>query len=219
MLSPILFDFLLDLKENNNREWFDANRQRYENAKNELLGFIENLLPEVAAFEPSIYGIDPKKTLFRIYRDTRFSKDKTPYKTNMGVHITPGGKQSPLAGYYLHLEPGSCFLGGGSYMPMPEILQKIRTYTAQYGADLEEIVQQPAFKEVFGALQGEKLKSIPKGFDKEHPYGEFLKMKSMYVGKEFSQEKCHQYDFLSYVKEGFQTMQPLNLFLNRAIQA
>ena len=121
-MNPIILDFLSKLKENNNREWFQANKKFYEEAKSEVEAFVDDLIPRMAAFEPSLKYVTAKECMFRIFRDVRFSKDKVPYKTNMGAWITKGGRKSPGPGYYLHIQPGESMLAGGVYMPEPDKL-------------------------------------------------------------------------------------------------
>ena len=115
--------FLQDLKENNNREWFQDNNQRYQLAKDEFETFIADLLPRMADLDTELSGLEPKQCIFRIYRDVRFSKNKSPYKTNMGAAITRGGRKSHFATYYFHVEPGSAFAGGGIWQPASPILK------------------------------------------------------------------------------------------------
>lgn len=125
MITTVL-PFLDDLRKNNNREWFQKNRSRYEQAKKEFESFLGLVIPAIAEYEPAMKFIEPKDCLFRIFRDVRFSKDKLPYKTNMGAWITPSGRKSSGPGFYIHLQPGESFLSGGIHMPDPEKLKKIR---------------------------------------------------------------------------------------------
>ena len=121
-----ILQFLADLKENNHREWFDANRQRYQKVKVQFEKFVTGLTGELALIDTSIGLLDAKNCVFRIFRDVRFSKDKQPYKTNFGAFIANGGRKSPRAGYYIHIEPGESMAGGGIYMPEAEVLKKVR---------------------------------------------------------------------------------------------
>ena len=125
-MDTSIFRFLTDLRDNNNREWFQANKERYLKAKEVFESFIDNLIPEIRKFDSSIDLITSGDCMFRIYKDIRFSKDKTPYKTNIVAYIARGGKSSPYAGYYVHAEPGQSMLAGGIYMPQPEALKRLR---------------------------------------------------------------------------------------------
>ena len=124
MLQSSTVRFLKDLSKNNNKPWFDANRKQYENAKTDFAGFIQTIIDKHGKKDESIAHLKAKDCMFRINRDVRFSKDKSPYKTNMGAYINRGGKKSVFAGYYFHCEPGQCFVGGGLWMPMPPELNK-----------------------------------------------------------------------------------------------
>lgn len=126
MLQPATLNFLKSLKKNNSKEWFDKNRKAYETAKGDFAGFVQEVINQFSKKEPAVSGMLAKNCMFRINRDVRFSKDKSPYKTNMGAYINPGGKKSILGGYYFHCEPGQAFMGGGLWMPMPPELSKIR---------------------------------------------------------------------------------------------
>ena len=127
MIDKALFNFLKDLKENNHRDWFHANKKIYDGVKKNVLEMLERILPELEKLDPDMTGLEPKKCIFRINRDIRFSKDKSPYKTNFGSFMVKGGKSSGNAGYYIHFEPGNCFIAGGIYMPPGPQLKKVRT--------------------------------------------------------------------------------------------
>jgi uncharacterized protein (TIGR02453 family) len=144
-----VLEFLKDLAENNNKPWFDENRDKYLIAKKEIESFTIKLIQEFGDTEPSIANLEAKECLFRINRDVRFSKDKSPYKTNFGISLNPGGKKSDLAGYYIHIEPGKSFVGGGLWMPMPEQLGKIRQEIDYNLEQFEELIKAQTFKKVF----------------------------------------------------------------------
>ena len=173
-------DFLKKIKNNNQRDWFEVNKDKYLSAKEEFEIEVEKIIKGVAKFDKSINpDLKGKDCTFRIYKDVRFSKDKSPYKTNMGASISPGGKKSLIAGYYLHVEPGSAFLAGGAWMPEPETLQAIRQEIDYNPTPLLKILKSAAFKKYFKGLDEEgKLKTAPKGFEKDHPQLELLKNKS-----------------------------------------
>ena len=158
--------FLANLKKNNNKPWFDKNKPQYEEIKNQLTDVASEVIKEVNKFDPSLGDVDPKKSVFRIYRDIRFSPDKTPYKTNIGFWMAKGGMKLPSAGYYVHLQPGNSFLGGGIWMPEPEQLNKIRQEIDYNFSNFKKIVEAPSFKKLFGKLDSEmKLSRPPKNYD------------------------------------------------------
>lgn len=210
--------FLANLAENNHKAWFDENRKAYEAAKKDVTAIVGEVIKGVAAFDPAIGTIEAKKAVFRIFKDVRFSKDKTPYKTNMGAWMAPGGKGSVFAGYYLHLQPGDkSFVAGGSYMPPSNILKSIREAIDYDAEGLEKILQTPDFVNAFGALEGEKLKTTPKGFDKEHPAIELLRHKSYIVSHNYTDAQVLESGFLQDVIEKMRIVAPLNTYLNKAI--
>jgi len=183
-IQPKTFAFLKSLKKNNNRDWFNDHKSEYENAKDNVLGFIQELVVAFSTFDSSLRGLEAKDCLFRIYRDTRFSKDKTPYKTNLGASINAGGKKSMGPGYYVHLEPGGSFIAGGIWMPPADEVKKIRQEIDYNGKDLKKILTKPSFKKAFGGLSREHaLKTAPKGYPKDHPDIELLKLNSFIVWK------------------------------------
>lgn len=163
MLSNDTLKFLKDLSKNNNKDWFEKNRTRYENAQTEIKAFIAGWIAAYGKKDESIAHLDPKKCIFRIHRDVRFSANKSPYKTNLGAYLTKGGKNTNLAGFYLHIEPDNCFFGAGNYMPMPDQLAKIRQEIDYNFGDFKKIVTSKKFKDHFGELSIEnKLKRAPK---------------------------------------------------------
>ncbi|HWA06652.1 MAG TPA: DUF2461 domain-containing protein, partial [Ignavibacteria bacterium] len=179
MLHKSTIDFLKKLKKNNNRDWFNANKKLYEDARYDFEVFVFELIQKIAEFDETVSGLEPKDCMFRIYKDVRFSKDKTPYKTNFGAAINKGGRKLSIAGYYIHISPTEYFLGSGLYMPSPEKLLAVRNNISAKSAKFKSIVEGKEFKKNFGKLwNGDTLKTVPKGFDKEHPMGEYLKLKS-----------------------------------------
>src|SRR5262249_35275251 len=159
--------------------WFDKNKPTYEDIKNEITMVAAEVIKEVSKFDPSIAGFDPKKSVFRIYRDVRFSKDKSPYKTNIGFYMSKGGIKAPSAGYYVHIQPGESFLGGGIWMPDAVTLNKIRQEIDYNFKDFKKITESSSFKKTFGKVDSEeKLSRPPKGYDENNPAIEYLKLKS-----------------------------------------
>ncbi len=209
--------FLKKLKTNNNKEWFDKNRPDYETVREELIAVVADVVKKLSKTDPSIESTDARKAIFRINRDIRFSKIKVPYKTNMGASISEGGKKSPKAGYYLHIEPGNCFLAGGIWMPESENLKKIRQEVDYNGKELEKIIRAKEFKTLFGDLSDEdKLIRVPKEFDPEHKYAEYLKLKSFIVAHSFPDKLVSNPKLADYCAKVFKGMYPLNKFLNIA---
>ncbi|WP_262148622.1 DUF2461 domain-containing protein [Chryseobacterium foetidum] len=210
--------FLQNLLQNNNREWFTENKQQYTDSQENMISFIENLITEMGVFDEDILKTDAKKTLFRIYRDVRFSKDKSPYKTNMGASLGMG-KGSQKAGYYLHVEPGKSFLASGIYMPDSAALKTIRKEISLYSEDFLKVVNQKDFKKLFKELdQDDKLKKIPQGFEKKDPMAEYLRLKNFIVVYHLKDEDLTKKEAAKKFAEIFAVAKPLNDFLNRAIE-
>lgn len=210
--------FLKKLKNNNNKEWFDKNKDQFLEAKAEFEEFVQKLIQALAKFDKEIDpNLAAKDCVFRIYKDVRFSKDKTPYKTNFGASINPGGKKSLKAGYYFHIQPGNVFIAGGNYMPQPDQLNAIRQEIDYNGDKLERILKSKAYQSYFNGLDEEdKLKTVPKGYDKEHKYIELLKLKSFIAFAEIDEKKVQAKDFFTYAVNGYKAMLPLNQFLREA---
>lgn len=213
--------FLKKLKSNNNRDWFEKNKNHYLLAKEEFEGFIDELIKGLRKLDPEISPeLKAKDCVFRIYKDVRFSKDKSPYKTNMGASINPGGKKSLVAGYYFHLEPGGSFLAGGVYMPEPAMLQAIRQEIDYNPEPLNKILKSAAFKKYFKGLdEDDKLKTMPKGFEKEHPQAELLKNKHFVMSHFFSDKDVLDKKLVQETLAGFKAMLPLLLYLRAATKA
>ncbi|MCE3075728.1 DUF2461 domain-containing protein [Chryseobacterium gwangjuense] len=213
-ISSKTLNFLQKLEQNNNREWFTENKVLYTESQQNLISFIEGLLHEMSDFDPELAKIDAKKSLFRIYRDTRFSKDKSPYKTNFGASLGMG-KGSQKGGYYFHIEPGKSFIAGGIYMPDSAVLKELRKEISLYGNEFLNILNNKDFKKHFPELdQDDKLKKIPQGFEKEDPMGEFLKLKNFIVVYSLKDEEILDKDAVKKLAKIFRLMKPLNDFLN-----
>ena len=206
--------FLKKLSQNNNKEWFTENKQLYSDAQTDVIEFIENLISEISKSDEEITKTDAKKSLFRIYRDTRFSKDKIPYKTNFGASLGMG-KGSQKAGYYLHIEPGKSFLAGGLYMPEPATLKEIRKEISMNGKEFSKILEAKEFRNNFRGLSVEnKLQRVPAGFEKDDPMAEFLKLKGFVVIHPISDEALLNKDAAKNFSKVYKSIQPLNNFLN-----
>ncbi len=213
-LSPKTFDFLKKLTKNNNREWFNENKNLYLESQQNVISFLEDLINEMADFDEDLRKIDAKKSLFRIYRDTRFSKDKIPYKTNFGASLGMG-KGSQKGGYYLHLEPGKSFIAGGIYMPESSVLKELRKEISLYGDDFIEILNNKEFKKHFPELdQADKLKKVPQGFEKEDTMAEYLKLKNFIVVYNLKDEEVLNESSIKNLTKLFKLMKPFNDFLN-----
>ncbi|MCU0443792.1 MAG: DUF2461 domain-containing protein [Microscillaceae bacterium] len=215
-----IFDFLTQLKDNNQKAWLDNNRKLYETAKKDFEQIIKHLIQEIGFFDAQIAGLEAKACIFRLNRDIRFSKDKSPYKLNFGAFMQKGGKKTPLGGYYIHIQPGGeSFLGGGIYMPEPTVLAKIRQEIDYNSAEFHQIIDSSSFKDFFGELWGEKVKTVPKGYDKDHPDIEILKLKSFTAFHQLSDAQVKAPDFFNHTLETFKIMKPLNDFLNRVFDS
>jgi uncharacterized protein (TIGR02453 family) len=215
-MDTILFDFLRDLKTNNNREWFQANKDRYHKAREVFESFINELIPLIRTIDPLVDMVTAKDCVFRIYRDVRFSADKAPYKFNMGAYIARGGKSSELAGYYVHFEPGECFLAGGLYMPPAETLKKIREEIYYQAEDFKKIIYSKEFTGCFGLLDDTgKMKNPPKGFSKDFPDINLLKFRSYAAMHPVSDQTAMSENYLNYALNVFRTLYPLNAYFNR----
>ncbi|MDR6920597.1 DUF2461 domain-containing protein [Chryseobacterium sp. 2987] len=213
-ISPQTFDFLNKLTKNNNREWFNENKNLYTESQGNVVDFLDELIKEMSGFDEELGKIDAKKSLFRIYRDTRFSKDKAPYKTNFGASLGMG-KGSQKGGYYLHLEPGKSFLAGGIYMPESSVLKEVRKEISLYGEDFLKILHNKEFKKHFPELdQDDKLKKVPQGFEKEDPMAEYLKLKNFIVVYSLKDEDVLNKSAVKNLAKIFKVMKPFNDFLN-----
>jgi uncharacterized protein (TIGR02453 family) len=220
MIQFSTIKFLKELKGNNNKPWFDANRGKYEHAKKDFEQFIQSLIDQHAKKDSSIKELKAKDCMFRINRDIRFSKDKSPYKTNFGASINRGGKKSVLAGYYFHLEPAESFVGGGIWMPMPLELRKARQEIDYNLEAFKKIVGSKKFKSVYGKLSsGEdiSLSKVPQGFEKDNPAADFLKLKSFLAMKKLGDRDITAKDLDKEALAAFDALQPFIEFFNRAL--
>lgn len=213
-LSPNVISFLKDLRANNSREWFQENKKRYQQAKKDFEAFITEVLGVLGEHE-NLTGLRPKDVVFRIFRDIRFSPDKTPYKVNMSASISKGGRKSSYHPFYIHLEPeGRSFIGGGSWAPSSEQLAKMRQEIDYNADELKGIVETPAFKKAFGALGGEKLKTSPRDYPADHPEIELLRHKQFVVSTEIPANLLQRDALLDFILEHYLLMQPFLKFLD-----
>jgi len=213
------FDFLEQLKENNNREWFQKNKAWYEEAKQNVEEFTSELLDVIKKTDNTIpESITAKKSVLRIYRDIRFSKDKTPYKTNFGISISAGGKATGSPGYYFHIEPGKCFIAGGYWAPEASDLKAMRQEIDYNTTDFLKIIESKEFKDYFGGLEREDtLKFAPKGYDPDHPYIELLKLKSFVCVHGVANRSITNNKGTDEITKGIQLISPFNQFLQNAL--
>lgn len=216
-MRPYL-EFLSALAENNHKDWMDANKKWYTETKARFLEDVTVLLKELTELEPELSAFKPKDCVFRQNRDVRFSANKDPYKTNFGAYFSPGGKKSPGPGYYLQIQPGNSFLAGGIWMPEAETLKKIRKEIDYSGTELKQIENDPEFKKLFSGIEGEKLKTSPRDYEANHPYIDYLKLKSFTVSHPISDKAVESGAFLNFAMDGFRRMKPFNDFLRQAIE-
>ncbi|SKB65146.1 DUF2461 domain-containing protein [Daejeonella lutea] len=219
MIKPATFNFLKDLAKNNNREWFQENKGRHDEARNNVLEFVGELIMELSKIDKTISAdLDPKTCVMRIYRDVRFSLNKTPYKTNFGAGISQQGKNFNGPGYYLHIHPEESFVAGGCWMPEAEMLKSIRQEIDYSGNDFRDIVTAPDFKEYFGEPDQEyKLKTMPKGYSADHPDIKYLKLKSFTFTHSMDPKELTRNDAVEAVINGFERLHPFMIFLRNAI--
>jgi len=222
MLPKDTLEFLEDLKTNNNRDWFLANKKRYDEYKKSYHELIGEFLAVMKPMDASLQMLEVKNCTFRINRDIRFSKDKSPYKTHMGMwfNTNPSGNNAP--GYYVHIEKGASFVAGGLWMPEASELKKIRKEIAFFYDDLTEILSDKNFKKHytgFTVTEGNSLKTAPKDFEKDHPAIEYLRLKSFTVSKKISDKELFDKDFVKNAAQALIAIKPLTAYLNRALTA
>ena len=221
MLQSSTLKFLKDLQKNNNKPWFETHRKQYEDAKNDFAFFIQTLINKFGKKDESIVHLKAKECMFRINRDVRFSKDKSPYKNNMGAYINGGGKKSITGGYYFHCQPGQSFVGGGLWMPMPAELSKVRQEIDYNFDEFKKIIDAKKFKSVFGGLSKNAeyvLTRVPKGYEADNPAADYLKMKSFVATAGLKDSDITSKDLAKKVLTTFETLQPLLNFINRSLE-
>ncbi len=222
MLKNESLQFLDDLKNNNNREWFLENKKRYEVFKKDYQHLVADFLDAMKPMDSSLELLEVKDCTFRINRDIRFSKDKSPYKTHLGIWISSGAKNKNRSGYYIHIERGESFIAGGFYAPGPDDLKKLRKEIAFFYEDLLDILKEPDFKWEFGDFnrnEANTLKTSPKDYDKDHPAIDFLRLKSFETMQKFDISEALKKNFVSKMSNKLILIKPLNDFINRALTA
>lgn len=212
-----LIAFLKKLNNNNNKEWFDLHKKEYDKLRADWIEMATKVIKQTAIFDAGIGDLDPKKCIFRINRDVRFSANKAPYKNNFGMSLSKGGKASDFCGYYVHIQPGEVFIAGGSYQPMPDKLAAIRQEIDYNLDEFKSIVEHKDFVKHFGGLSGDKLQRPPKGYEAENPAIEYIKHKGFLAYAKIDDKNLTEKDLLKHCQTLFKAMKPLNDFLNRAI--
>ncbi|MEQ9423166.1 MAG: DUF2461 domain-containing protein [Cyclobacteriaceae bacterium] len=200
------YQFLKKLESNNNREWFTEHKDQYEASHHEIITLADQLIENMNQRD-HIENVSGKKSVFRIYRDVRFSKDKTPYKTHWGLFLKRA-TEALRGGYYLHIEPKNTVVAGGFWSPNKDDLLHIRKQIAQDAAPLRKVLNSKKFKGFFGELQGEQLKTAPKGFDKEHPDVDLLRYKQLYITHKFDDKEVLDPNFHQTVSNAWLEMRP-----------
>lgn len=212
-----IIPFLEELTENNNREWFIDTKDNYNEARNEFVAFVANLIGAISLHDKQFVGLKPKDCIFRLYRDVRFSKNKLPYKTYFGAYLSQGGRKSIYAGYYIHIEPNGSFLGGGLYRPDGDSIKKVRQQIDYNAQDLRNILAQTDFKKYYGTMRGETLKTAPRDYPKDHPDIDLLKHKDFIATHLFNESILENENAVHYVTERFMALSPFLNYLNSAL--
>ena len=220
MFKKETLEFFRKLKKNNNKAWFDDHRAEYEAAKADLEGFIQRVINDFSEYDRDLSGLHARQCLYRINRDIRFSKDKTPYKNHLAASLDRGGKRSGFAGYYFHLEPGQSFLGAGIWNPEPEPLRKIRQEIDYNLEEFEKILQGRAFRKIYPELytgENVQMKKIPQGFDKDNPAEYYIRFRSWMILSELTDEELLSPSLLEKTLKAYKVAKPFIDFINRAI--
>ncbi|HEU4469501.1 MAG TPA: DUF2461 domain-containing protein [Flavisolibacter sp.] len=221
MLEPQTLKFLAQLKKNNNKPWFDAHRTQYEAARIDFQNFIQLVIDSIQRSDTTITGTEARSCVFRINRDIRFSKDKTPYKAHFGASIKRGGRKSRFAGYYFHCEPGHSFIGGGIWMPEAADLKKLRQEIDYNWDEFQSLIKEKLFRKTYSDLfkgSDVSLTTMPKGYEKDNPAAEYLKLKSMIAEVRVTDEELTKATLHKKTVAAFEALQPLLLFINRSLE-
>lgn len=201
-ILPDTIDFLKSISVNNNKDWFQKNKPKYDAALDNIKAFVSAIEKDL-----NVNDVIEKSKTFRIYRDVRFSKDKAPYKEYFGSSFMRASA-ARRGGYYLHIEPGNSFVGGGFWAPNPADLKRIRDEFAMDDRPIRKIIADKTFKKYFGSLHGEAVKTAPKGFDKNHPAIDLIRMKQFTVTRQFSDEEVLAKNFQKEVVKTYEAMRP-----------
>ncbi|HYC40537.1 MAG TPA: DUF2461 domain-containing protein [Chitinophagaceae bacterium] len=221
MIKKSTLTFLRQLKKNNNKPWFDVHRADYEAARADFLNFVDEIIGRHSRLDPSIKNISGRDCIFRINRDVRFSKDKSPYKTNFGASINCRGRKAwDYAGYYFHLEPGASFAGGGIYMPPPQVLRQVRQEIDYNFTAFQKLLSNKKFKSFFGGLDRSaefSLTRVPKGYEPGNPAAEYLKLKSYLAMTPVSDAELTSGRGVQKAVAAFAALYPVVTFINEAV--
>ncbi|MCM1042482.1 MAG: DUF2461 domain-containing protein [Bacteroides sp.] len=214
-----VLDFLKRLSENNDRDWFNAHKDEYLQAKAKVETFVAWVLAGMQKFDRELALVDPRKCMYRIYRDIRFSNDKRPYKDYMGIFISKEGRHGSCSGYYIHLQPGQSFCGAGVYGLPPEKQKKVRDGIYFQSQALRNILQAPHMKKVYGGTMDEsaRMKVAPKGYDRDFPDMDLLKFRYYFVSRHLTDRQVSAPDFAAAVLENMRVAYPFNKFLNETL--
>lgn len=213
-----VLNFLKELSLNNNKEWFELNKERYLRVKEYINFFTQNLLNCISEFDESAKYLVPKDCTYRIYRDTRFSQDKTPYKNHIGIFINPPfGKKSYRMGYYLHLEPENCMIGVGNVCLPSSLIAAIRRSIKDNIEEYLEIIENPEFKKIYNKIGENPVKTAPKGFSKNWDYIDLVKPKDYYTSHNLKDKEVNSKNFLKKATEIFRIGKPFMDFINYTI--
>lgn len=216
-MNAQIIEFLKGLQLNNNREWFQDNKSRYDLLRKAFIDEVQELIAKISLFDPEVTGLEAKDCLFRIYRDIRFSPDKTPYKTHFSAFIAQGGRGSERGGYYIHLEPGNCLLSGGVWCPQSKLLKQLRQDIFDHIEEFTSIIEEPSFKALFPVLEGDMLKRMPTGYPADSPYDYILKHKDFSVVCNKPDSFFEGKDWMKDSVACFEKLIPLNRFLNYTV--
>ena len=222
MLQKTTLQFIKGLGANNNKPWFEAHRKQYDVAKLDFETFVQGVIDKMGKKDPDIATLKAKETIFRINRDIRFSKDKTPYKDNFGAYINKGGRKSIYGGYYFHCQPGRSFMGGGLWLPQGPEVKKLRQEIDYSWDEFKKLVTSKKFRAVYGDLSRDaesSLSTMPKGYDKENPAAAYLKLRSWITLKPITDAELTSPGLLKKVIDNFETLQPILKFINRSLQS
>lgn len=220
MLQPETLQFLRELKQNNNRDWFDKNKSRYQEARADFENFTGNVIRDLGAIDENILALDVKDCVFRIYRDVRFSKNKLPYKNHMAAGFNRGGRRVHFPGYYVHVEPdGLSYCGGGIWRPDASELRSVRQEIDYNLDEFKQIIGSKSFKSAFGSLEtDDSLKRAPQGYQEDNPAISYLKLKSITAGTTLTDSALTSKQAVQRVVRHFAAIKPLVDFLARAIE-
>ena len=210
-------EFLTELDKNNNKEWFHLHKDRYHAAKDNVMSFTQSLISGIARFDPDVKSTNATESIFRLYKDVRFARDKTPYKTHFGAFICKNGRKAGNAGYYIHIKPSDCMLAGGVYHPEPHKLDLIRKDIASNPQKIQRILANKNFKQQFGELEGDQLKTAPRGYAKDHPAIDLLRFKDYLVSQTIDDKMLTNESSFDTLLDSFKILKPLNQYLNQLI--